>query len=126
MTEAELQAMRERVADGTIFFLTSMPASRPADYYLSCCGGSVYIDFVRTADGRIALCRMSFDGYGCCRLGDLAKPMDHEASQRWMHEMGAPTLNQAAMAVLVTEAIRCNREYLWDSALYQYGFLTPQ
>jgi hypothetical protein len=48
------------------FFRTSMPESRKADFYLGCLGGSVFIDFNLANENLISLCRISFDGYGCC------------------------------------------------------------
>ena len=50
------------------FFITAMPNSRPADYYLGCLGGSVFMDFNNYKNERVQLKRISVDGYGCCDL----------------------------------------------------------
>ena len=48
------------------FFIASMPATRPTDYYLGCLESSVFMDFDNYENEHIRLIRISFDGYGCC------------------------------------------------------------
>ena len=65
--------------ENLLFRITSMPSTRPADYYLSYSGGSVFIDF-NDFGNLIQLKRISFDGYGCCTL-ESAVPMNEEDSE---------------------------------------------
>jgi hypothetical protein len=76
------------------FFKTTMPDSRKADLYLGCIDGSVFLDFNYTTDNRINLCRISFDGYGCCNLDNDAKSLDDQSSRVFIDEMRKDNLNQ--------------------------------
>jgi hypothetical protein len=42
------------------------PPFRPCGFCLCLQEGSVFADFNTNDDGMISLCRISFDGYGCC------------------------------------------------------------
>jgi hypothetical protein len=63
------------------FFITTMPSSRPADYYLGYMEGSVFLDFNNYEQDKVCLARISFDGYGCYELGEEAIPLDESDSQ---------------------------------------------
>ena len=78
---------------GFDFFKTTMPASRIADFYLGCLDGSVFLDFNTTSDERINLCRISFDGYGCCNLNNYANCLDEQLSKFFIEEIGKANLD---------------------------------
>ena len=63
------------------FFKTEMPKTRPADFYLGCLNGSVFIDFNRLENDQILLVRISFDGYGCCRPSWEGEPVKISISE---------------------------------------------
>ncbi len=44
------------------FFITTLPPTRQADYYLGCLNASVFIDFNCSDENLIYLIRISFDG----------------------------------------------------------------
>lgn len=105
------------------FFKTTMPSSRPAAYYLGCLGGSVFLDFNESKDGRITLYRISFDGFGCCSLGDYTKYLDYESSVLFLLEMKKYVMDQKVMAKLVKELIQLNKELIWEEALKRYHLI---
>ncbi|QQO10506.1 hypothetical protein [Breznakiella homolactica] len=104
------------------FFRASMPDSRPADYYLGCLNGSVFIDFNDHKDNLICLKRISFDGYGCCTLDDEANPMNETDSQAFKELYKAQDFDQKQLSLIVKRTINNNREHIWNEALTEYGF----
>lgn len=105
------------------FFKTIMPESRKADFYLGCLDSSVYIDFNKSNENLISLCRISFDGYGCCNLPDESNHLSLKLSDRFIEEMGKEKLDQETITNLVKELIKLNREYIWEDALTEYNFV---
>lgn len=105
------------------FFKTTMSDSRKAAYYLGCLGGSVFIDFNQTSDGNISLCRISFDGYGCCDITNKANPLTVEMSKKFVEEITRDELDQEQLTALVKKAIKINQKYLWTDALTEYNLI---
>lgn len=100
-----------------------MPGSRKADFYLGCLDGSVFIDFNFTTDKRINLCRISFDGYGCCNLDNNAKCLDDISSKAFIDEIGKDNFDQEKITKIVLELIRLNKDNIWTDALEEYNFI---
>ncbi len=105
------------------FFKTTMPDSRKADFYLGCLDGCVFLDFNYTTEKRINLCRISFDGYGCCSLDNNSKCLDEQSSKDFIYEIGKDNLDQEKISKLVLELIRLNKENIWTDALEEYNLL---
>ncbi len=105
------------------FFKWTMPESRKADFYLGCLDGSVFLDFNLNADKRIQLCRISFDGYGCCNLDKDAKCLDKQSSKDFINEIAKDNLNQEKITKLVLELIRLNKDNIWTDALEEYKLI---
>lgn len=103
-----------------------MPATRKADFYLGCLGGSVFIDFDKLSDGLVVLRRISFDGYGCCNIGDAAKSLDSEQSARFLEEYSKNSINQYEMTEIIQQVIELNKGHIWKDALEEYGFLNVE
>ncbi len=100
-----------------------MPETRKADYHLGCLDSSVFIDFDQSADKRIYLSRISFDGYGCCELGENAKHLNLGDSQKFIEEIEKEPLDQNTMTLLVKKIIKVNKEYIWTDAIREYGLI---
>ena len=100
-----------------------MPNSRQADFYLGCLDGSVFLDFNCTTDKLIYLCRISFDGYGCCNIQNDAKCLDDQLSKVFMDEIVKENLDQKKITQLVIELIRLNKDNLWTDALEEYNLI---
>ena len=99
------------------FFKTTMPDSRKADFYLGCLDGSVFLDFNYTTDKRIDLCRISFDGYGCCNIDDNTKCLDGQLSKDFIYEIEKDNLDQEKITKIVLELIRLNKDNIRIDAL---------
>ena len=105
------------------FFKTEMPESRKADFYLGCLDGSVFIDFNQTSDNRISLCRISFDGYGCCNITETKNLLNFELSKKFIQEIKKDEIDQEKLTPLVKEIIKINQEYIWTDALEEYNLI---
>ena len=99
-----------------------MPDSRKADFYLGCLDGCVFLDFNFTTDNRINLCRISFDGYGCCDIDD-AKHLDEQLSKNFVYEILRENLDQEKITKLVLELVRLNKDKIWNDALEEYNLI---
>src|SRR5690606_40739803 len=105
------------------FFKTTMPDRRKADFYLECLDGCVFLDFNFTTDKRINLCRISFDGYGCCNIDNNAKCLDKQLSKEFIDEIGKENLEQEKITKVVLELIRLNKDNIWTDALEEYKLI---
>ena len=115
-----------------IFFKTQMPGnSRLADYYLGCLNGCVYIDFNLNEDHCIYLLRISFDGYGCCRLADNVIPMTKEETLLFIEnhkklltdDYIEDNQTQNIINKIVKDTIKNNKKYIWKDALQKYKLI---
>lgn len=107
------------------FFKYTMPESRKADFYLGCLDGSVFLDFNLTSEKKIYLCRISFDGYGCCEINN-SKCLDEQLSKYFINEIGKDKLDQDKITKLVLELVRLNKEHIWKDALEEYNLLDKE
>lgn len=105
------------------FFITSMPYSRSADYYLGCLEGSVFIDLINSETNSISLRRISFDGYGCCNVGDQVTPMNINDSKKFLNMYMNNSLDQTELTKIIKRNIEENKMMLWADALFEYGFI---
>lgn len=111
---------------GFDFFKTTMPDSRKADYYLGCLDGSVFIDFNFTTDNLINLCRISFDGYGCCNLDCNVKCLDEKLSKGFIEQINKDNFDQEKITKIVLELIQLNKDNIWTDALEEYNLIGKQ
>lgn len=102
------------------FFKTTMPDSRKADFYLGCLEGSVFLDFNHETNNQISLCRISFDGYGCCAI-DNPKYLDEQLSKDFINEIIRDNLDQEKITKLVLELVQLNKDKIWKDALEEYN-----
>lgn len=105
------------------FFKTTMPKTRPADFYLGGLDGAVFMDFCLNEKSQIALVRISFDGFGCCQLPKQTTPLSNEDSVSFVRGMQQEDLNQAAITTLVQQLLRQNQAHIWAEALERYQLL---
>jgi hypothetical protein len=110
-------------SNGQIFFLTEMPASRPADFYLGYLDGSVFLDFNNVQGNRISLLRISFDGYGCWTLGDVATPLTEKDSELFSRIIQEELKDQVSTMAIVRKAIHLNKDHIWQDALAEYNLM---
>lgn len=113
----------EKTEGGFGFFQAIMPDSRKADLQLGCLDGSVFIDFNLTENNLIYLQRISFDSFGCCRMGDDSPRLNSLRSSEFLNELRKETLDQKKIESHVLEMIRLNKNNIWRDALVRYGFI---
>lgn len=85
--------------------------------------GSVFIDFNKVQGDKIALIRISFDGYGCCNLGDKVVPLDKEESTVFKSLLQNEIINQDILTAIVKKAIALNKDNIWMDALKKYNLI---
>ena len=105
------------------FRIASMPSSRPADYYLGYYDDSVFIDFNDLPNDLIILKRISFDGYGCCRLSEDALPMDETDSKKFKEIYKDHLEDQENLKKIILKNIKMNKKFIWQDALLEYGLM---
>ena len=110
------QAMRQT------YFITTMPGSRIADYYLGCNGGSVFIDFNKRQSGKVKIVRISFDGHGCYDVNDEVGEMAKEDSMLFINMMEEKKLDQHEMNRILVKYLYENRRLMQYDAMAEYGF----
>lgn len=98
-----------------------MPDSRPADYYISCLEGPVFIDFNQAVNGSIYLKRISFDGYRCCTVTDHVSPMDEADARAFKKLTHTQSADQELTERIIKKTLAANRNILWKDALTEYG-----
>jgi hypothetical protein len=103
-----------------LFSITTMPPTRPADYYLCYLDGCVFMDFNKNQTNQIQLVRISFDGYGCCNVQN-AIPMDPNDAKAFTAMMKAQTLDQSLLLTIIKKTIAANKDLIWEDALAKYG-----
>ena len=98
-----------------------MPSSRSADYYLGYMDGCIFLDFDNFGDDRIRLKRISFDGYGCCGLGEHSTPLTAEDSKVFKDIFTKKEIkDQNMLLTIVKKAIALNKDLIWEDALVEY------
>lgn len=105
------------------FFITNMPSSRPADYYLGYMDGCVFLDFNNYGDDKICLARISFDGYGCCVLGENSIPLNEDDSRTFKDIFENNMIDQDALLTIIKKVIDLNKEKIWSEALQEYKLI---
>ena len=106
------------------FYWTSMPSSRKADYYLGYYNGSVFIDFDNLNDEQVALVRISFDGYGCCKVkSDEVVPVTKNDSAKFKMMFESDNIDQDEMMKIVSATLLANKKLLWEDALKKYKLI---
>lgn len=105
------------------FFITTMPSSRIADYYLGCLEGAIFMDFDNCKNELIQLKRISFDGYGCCELSNQAIPMNETDSKMFKEIIKTSIPDQSRLTEIIKKTLSKNSIFIWNDALKEYGLL---
>lgn len=98
-----------------------MPPSRPADYYLGYMDGCVFLDFNNCSNDKVCLVRISFDGFGCCVLGENSIPLNEDDSQILKDFFEQNITDQNVLLAIIKKAITLNKEKIWPEALQEYN-----
>lgn len=100
-----------------------MPKTRKADYHLGCLNGSVFIDFNNYKSNYICLKRISFDGYGCCNIGEEVIAINEINSLDFKSMIFSNNIDQSKLSSIIKDTVKENKDLIWEDALLEYGFL---
>ena len=67
--------------------------------------------------------RMSFDGFGCCRISDSTRTMSIEDSTRLIGWLESDDLSNDAVTAILTQYFEANSDIIWRDALVTHGLL---
>jgi len=100
------------------------PAStRPCRFSLSLKSDSVFADFDIDDDGRVYLCRISFDGFGCCSPEDCIPRLREDESQVLLRAVENGAIDQDPIRRVLFQYFRKVQNHVWHDALRHHGLL---
>lgn len=82
----------------------------------------MFIDLNYTTSKQIKLCKISFDGYGCCDIDD-AKHLAEQLLKDFANEIVRENLDQEKITKLVLQLVRPNKDKIWNEALEEYNLI---
>ena len=100
-----------------------MTPTRPCRYCLSLQDGSGFADFDVDTNDQLFLVRISFDGFGCCRISDSTRTMSIEDSTRLIRWLESDDLSNDAVTAILTQYFEANSDIIWRDALVTHGLL---
>lgn len=105
--------------------VTAFPVmpTRPCSFCLSLQGGSVFADFQVDASGIVVLRRISFDGYGCCRVEGFATRMNSDDSRLLLDAAASGKLDGVKVEMALQRYFRENKDVIWTDALTEHELL---
>ena len=100
----------------------SVMPSRPCSFGLCLQGGSVFADFDTDDASIVSLRRISFDGYGCCRLESSTK-MSSGDSRLLLDAIARGELESVDVEDVLRRYFRENKDVIWSDALAEHDLL---
>lgn len=97
--------------------------SRPCRFSLCLQGGSVFADFDVDDHDQVVLCRISFDGFGCCQAPDTIQKMNREDSRTLIDAVDRKVVENPLIVVVLRTYIHEIKDLIWEDALAQHGLL---
>jgi hypothetical protein len=100
----------------------AMP-TRPCRFCLCLQGGSVFADFDTDDGDMVSLRRISFDGYGCCDVGESVTRMNSEDSRLLLDAIAGGEFESVQVAEALRRYFRENKDVIWSDALEENDLL---
>jgi hypothetical protein len=97
--------------------------TRPCSFCFSLQGGSVFSDFDTDDEGLISLRRISFDGYGCCRIEKPITKMKSADSRLLMDSISRGEVCTEQVADALRRYFSKHTDEIWGDALADHGLL---
>ena len=97
--------------------------TRPCSFCLCLQGGSVFADFDTDDAGIISLRRISFDGYGCCRVEAPITKMSSGDSRLLLDAITRGELESVQVEEVLRRYFRENKDVIWSDALAEHDLL---
>ena len=98
-------------------------ATRPCSFCLSFREGSVFADFDRDGTDIVSLRRISFDGYGCCEVGESITRMSPGDSRLLLDAIARSELGSVHVEETLRRYFRENKDVIWSDALVEHDLL---
>lgn len=109
----------------TVGSVLSMP-TRPCDHSLGLQDDSVFIDLNIDNKKCFYLVRISFDGYGCCRLSESEQRqsvMNLQDSQRLKLLLDSRDFNNPSIGVIIGSFLHEIKDLVWEDALREHNLI---
>src|SRR4051794_32875400 len=97
--------------------------TRPCSFCLCLQGGSVFADFDTDDAHIVSLRRISFDGYGCCSVGDSITKMSLADSRLLLDAIACGELATVEVEGVLRRYFRENKDVIWSDALAEHDLL---
>lgn len=97
--------------------------TRPCSFCLCLQGGSVFADFDTDAADIVSLRRISFDGYGCCGVGESVTKMSSGDSRLLLDAIARRELSTVEVEGVLRRYFRENQNLIWNDALAEHELL---
>ena len=97
--------------------------TRPCSFCLCLQGGSAFADFDTDDIDIISLRRISFDGHGCCTVGESITRMSSGDSRLLLDAIARGELGSAQVEETLRRYFRENKDVIWSDALAEHGLL---
>jgi hypothetical protein len=97
--------------------------SRPCAFSLALQDDSVFADFDLDAQQRVVLVRISFDGFGCCRVGGRATAMSAADSARLIALVRSKQLQATTVGPMLSAYFETLAGVVWEDALRHHKLL---
>jgi hypothetical protein len=86
-------------------------------------GGSVFADFDTDDADIISLRRISFDGYGCCKVGESITKMSSGDSHLLLDAIARGEFESVEVEEVLRKYFRENKDVIWSDALAEHDLL---
>lgn len=102
----------------------AMP-TRPCKLCLALQNDSVFADFEIDENGSLFLVRVSFDGYGCCRIDDKVQigRMAKSKSDFLLTNLKGEYSEIPKAREILREYFNQNKSFLWEDALIEHELI---
>ena len=97
--------------------------TRPCNFCLCLQGGSVFADFDTDDAEIISLRRISFDGFGCCEVGQSITKMSSGDSRLLLDAIARGELGSVQVEQALRRYFRENKNVIWSDALAKHDLL---
>ena len=101
----------------------AMMATRPCSFCLCLQGGSVFADFDTDESEIVSLCRISFDGFGCCNVEGQTTRMSPDDSRLLLGAIASGQLETAQVESALRRYFAKNSNVIWPDALNEHELI---
>jgi hypothetical protein len=97
--------------------------TRPCTFCLCLQGGSVFANFDIDDANMISLRRISFDGFGCCTVGESITKLSSGDSHLLLNAINRGELGSVQVDEILRIYFQKNKDVIWSDALAAHGLL---